>query len=261
MKTMLWPSSASRRRTWKISSVSCGVRTAVGSSSVAIERLEDLDALLPTDRERADLRLGVDLEAEPPAELDDPAVRLRAIEEVARRHRLVAEHDVLGHGQDGDQHEVLVDHVDPAVDGVGWTGEVHHLPVEQDLALVRACEPVEDVHQRRLARAVLAEEGVDLARAHIEVDVVVGDDAGIPLGDAAHLQRGRVDDLGRERRGGFGSGWGLRCHRCLVCAVTLDMRRAGRPSGSTRSSVTGLSSPGRSGPGRASCRSSGPVGT
>ena len=33
MKMMLWPSSARRRRTAKISSVSCGVSTAVGSSS------------------------------------------------------------------------------------------------------------------------------------------------------------------------------------------------------------------------------------
>ena len=36
MKTMLWPSSASRRRTAKISSVSWGVRTAVGSSRTRI---------------------------------------------------------------------------------------------------------------------------------------------------------------------------------------------------------------------------------
>ena len=38
-------------------------------------------------------------------------------------------------------------------------------------------QPVEDVHQRRLAGAVLAEQGMDLARAGLEVDVVVGDDA------------------------------------------------------------------------------------
>ena len=42
--------------------------------------------------------------------------------------------------------------------------DVDWLAVEQDLALVRHGEPVEDVHQRRLARAVLAEQGVDLAR-------------------------------------------------------------------------------------------------
>ena len=34
-------------------------------------------------------------------------------------------------------------------------------------------EPVEDVHQRRLAGAVLAEQRVHLAAAEVEVDVVV----------------------------------------------------------------------------------------
>ena len=49
--------------------------------------------------------------------------------------------------------------------------------VEQDLAGVGPVQPGEDVHQRALAGAVLAEQGVDLARAQVEVDVVVGDDA------------------------------------------------------------------------------------
>ena len=49
--------------------------------------------------------------------------------------------------------------------------------VDADLARVRPVEAGEDVHQRALAGAVLAEQGVDLAGAQLEVDVVVGDDA------------------------------------------------------------------------------------
>ena len=49
--------------------------------------------------------------------------------------------------------------------------------VDADLALVRPVQAGEDVHQRALAGAVLAEQGVDLAGAQLEVDVVVGDDA------------------------------------------------------------------------------------
>ena len=37
------------------------------------------------------------------------------------------------------------------------------LAVQQDLALVRRGQPVQDVHQGGLAGAVLAEQGVDLA--------------------------------------------------------------------------------------------------
>src|SRR6266478_9013920 len=50
-------------------------------------------------------------------------------------------------------------------------------------------QAVQDVHQRRLAGAVLADEGVDLARAHRQVDVVVGDHARPRLRDPTHVDR------------------------------------------------------------------------
>ncbi len=62
--------------------------------------------------------------------------------------------------------------------------------MEENLAGVGPVEPVEDVHQRRLAGAVLAEERVHFALAELEVDVVVGDDAGELLRDPAHLEHG-----------------------------------------------------------------------
>ena len=122
----------------------------------------------------------------------DAAASLAAIEEERVGHRLVAEQDVLGDGQDGHEHEVLVDHADPAVDRVGRTRDLDRFAVEQDLALVGFGQPVEDVHQGGLAGTVLTEQGVDLARAHGKVDVVVGQDAGVALGDAAHLEGRRL---------------------------------------------------------------------
>ena len=52
---------------------------------------------------------------------------------------------------------------------------VHRLAVEPDLALVGLVQPVEDVHQGRLAGAVLPEQGVDLSTPQLEVDRVVRD--------------------------------------------------------------------------------------
>ena len=72
--------------------------------------------------------------------------------------------------------------------------------VEQDLAAVGRGQPVQDVHQRRLAGAVLAEQRMDLAGPDFEVDAVVRDDAGIALRDAAHLERGGGHGLGRRTR-------------------------------------------------------------
>ena len=77
--------------------------------------------------------------------------------------------------------------------------------VDEDLTRVRAGQPVQDVHQGRLAGAVLAEQRVDLTRPDVQVDRIVGDDARIAFGDAPHLERG-----GANLRG-------LRRHRCLGC--------------------------------------------
>ena len=71
---------------------------------------------------------------------------------------------------------MLVHHADPEADGVGGARDRGVLPAHEDLSLVGPVEPVEDVHERRLARSVLAEQGVDLALPQIEVDRVVGDE-------------------------------------------------------------------------------------
>ncbi len=114
---------------------------------LAVERLEDLDPLLPADRQGADLLIGIDVESEPLAELADATVRGTAVEEDRVRHRLVAEEDVLGDREDRDEHEVLVDHADPAVDGIGRPVDGHRPAAQEDLTLVGLREPVEDVHE------------------------------------------------------------------------------------------------------------------
>ena len=96
--------------------------------------------------------------------------------------------DVLGHGEHGHEHEVLVHHADPGSSASPGPVNRHRLAVDEDLALVRLYEPVEHVHQGGLAGAVLAEQTVDLARRDREVDVVVGNQAAKALRDAAQLK-------------------------------------------------------------------------
>ena len=85
---------------------------------------------------------------------------------------------------------MLVHHPDAGVDRGLRRAELDRLARDHDLALVRVVEPVEDVHQGRLAGTVLAEQRVHLALAQVEVDVVVGHDAREALGDVAHLEHG-----------------------------------------------------------------------
>src|SRR6266540_728556 len=83
---------------------------------------------------------------------------------------------------------MLVDHADTARDGIRGISDLHRFPVEQDLALIRASQSKENIHERGLACAVFAKERMDLPGFHIQTDLVVGYDTRITFGDSAHLE-------------------------------------------------------------------------
>ena len=144
----------------------------------------------------------------------------------ARFRRLGREHDVLGDRHHRDEHEVLVHHADARGDRGVRRVDRERLPVQEHLALVGLVEPVEDVHQRRLARAVLAEERVHLALAEVEVDRVVREDAREALRDAAELEDGRCRIRPRSsailRRNGRGRArWPALCAVRVACYLTF----------------------------------------
>src|SRR5262249_57962393 len=62
-------------------------------------------------------------------------------------------------------------------------------PADQNLAGVFPVRAAEDLHQRRFARAVLAEQHVDVAGLERQIDAVERDHAGKRLADTAHLER------------------------------------------------------------------------
>ena len=86
--------------------------------------------------------------------------------------------------------------------------EVDLAAVEQDRALVGAVHPVQGLHQRRLAGAVLPDDGVHLTAPHPQLDVAVGDDAGETLRDPAQLHGVRGAPARAAPRPG--------CHRSLL---------------------------------------------
>ena len=62
------------------------------------------------------------------------------------------------------------------------------LAVEQDAPERRLLDAGDDLHQRRLAGAVLADQHVDRAAAHLEIGALDRDRAGIDLRDVLQLQ-------------------------------------------------------------------------
>jgi hypothetical protein len=101
--------------------------------------------------------------------------------------RLAAEKDVLGDGQIGRDAQFLMHHADTGRERVARRTKAHLMPVETKLARVIAMHAGDDLHQRRLAGAVLADETMDLAGLEHEADIAQGRDAAEGFRDAQKL--------------------------------------------------------------------------
>ena len=155
-------------------------------AGVLVQRLQDFYALLFSERQLPDASAWVDRQAVPPRQVGDAALDRTGVEQKRPPDvAMVAEDDVLGDRERRHEAEVLVDHRDPGVERVARRLKVDRLTEQHDLPLVRPVQARQYVRQRRLAGAVLAEQGVHLARGRFEVDVLVRDDGRKPLRDAA----------------------------------------------------------------------------
>ena len=74
------------------------------------------------------------------------------------------------------------------LDSVGRFVNLDFLTIEEDLSFVLAVEAVQDVHQGGLAGPVLTQQGVNLSLFKLEVDVIVGQNAGEAFGDVLHVE-------------------------------------------------------------------------
>src|SRR6267143_4773576 len=168
-----------------------------------VEDFQDLDALLQAEGNVLDSGAWLDRDGEALLEvadafLDGPVVEQRAA-------ALVAEHDVLRDGERWHKHEVLVDHSDAERDSVARTGDSHLAPAEADRSRIGPIEAVQDVHQGGLARAVLADEGVDLALVDGQVDAVECLKIPEALADPAHLEQRSAFDPDCGQAGAAGA--------------------------------------------------------
>jgi len=69
--------------------------------------------------------------------------------------RFLTQDNILGDGERRDEHEMLMHHADALRNRIMGTGDLDEFAVERDRSFVGLVKPVEDVHQRRLARAIL----------------------------------------------------------------------------------------------------------
>jgi len=153
---------------------------------VSIEHLENFGALLHADGNILDLGVGVDAQAVLLGQRHDLLPGLLGLEE-ARVAGFHAENDVVEHGEAFDQLEMLVHHADVQGVRVVRVADADDFAVLLDDAAVRLVKAEEHAHERRFASAVFTEQGVNLALAQLQRDVVVRLDAGEYLGDIQHF--------------------------------------------------------------------------
>ena len=153
---------------------------------VAVQHLQDLDTLLHTDGNVADQRVRVDLQAVLFAQSHDLFAGLVLLQKAVLRI-LDAEDDVIEHREALDQFEVLMHHAYAQRVGVVRVVDLDFFSVFLDRTLLRLVQTKEHAHQGRFTGTVLAQQGMDLALAQLQGDIVVGFDTGKFLGDVQHF--------------------------------------------------------------------------
>ena len=164
-------------------SISARSRTEVGSSSrmtrwppalfLERQRLGELDHLARGEIEvfGAHARIDIDLDL-------GQLARGRSVERApvddaeAGELPFVAEIDVLADRQVGEQRLLLEHHADALAVGIGRVGETGRPAGHQDLAGIGLIDAAQDLHQRRLAGAVLADQADDLAGPDLDRHLV-----------------------------------------------------------------------------------------
>ena len=154
------------------------------------QRLGDLHQLLLADPEFGDQRVRRLIEPDFRQQLLRPLVDGVAIDHAESRRRAGNE-DILRDREQRDQRKLLMNDDDAERLGIIDIAEVPLLAVIDDAAAIAAgwINAAQHLHQGRLAGAVLAHQGMDLALPNGEIDVVQRLHAREGFADTAHFEQ------------------------------------------------------------------------
>ena len=189
------PSLARVRTTDMTFSISVSESAAVGSSRIRMRALRDRRRAISTSWRWATERLPAGMPgsmSSRPTSVEEglhPGGKLAARPD---RVEVAAEADVLGHRQRGDDAEFLGDIGDAGVKRLVRCPQPDLFAGDFDRAGVGALQAREDLDERALSGAVLAEKRHHLAALQREVHALQGRHGAVALGNAAHAQNGIV---------------------------------------------------------------------
>jgi len=104
---------------------------------VAVEQLDDFNALLNADRQVAHIIVRVHFQLVAAGNFLNALGGFGTVQETAGFHRFVPEHHVFSNGEDWNEHEMLVDHANTLIDSVGRGVYLHSFAVDEDFAFIR----------------------------------------------------------------------------------------------------------------------------
>ena len=188
------------------------------------ERLRDLEGLLRRDGETARRRADVEARAEPLEDDRGVAPHRRPVDDPAAV--TMADEDVLGDGEVGEDHRLLIHRGDPEGLRLEGASHAHQTSVDMELPGVGLLDAGHDLDERRLPRAVLPEQRVDLARLKLERNIVERLDRAEALRDAPDLEDHPSRSGRSARRSGRASSPGPR-GSSLPSPGSLGRRRSG----------------------------------
>ena len=195
MKTKLVPPLLEPAQHGEQALDSGGESAEVGSSRMMIRAPENstrpssTSCCRPSGKAPASAR--VDVDAEPLQMLARLARPWRASDGAEPADRLHAEEDILGDRQVRRDAQLLMHHADAGRQRVAGGAEATGAPSQAHDPAIVGVHAGDDLHQRALAGAVLADETMDLAGGQREVDAVQRQHAAEGLADALELEDGR----------------------------------------------------------------------
>ena len=141
-------------------------------------------------REALHRRPGIEFSAQLLENLEGACAQPSAVDHAAPRW-LGTQKDILGHGEGGDETELLLDHADAGPVRVARTAEQPGLAADGNAPTVRYGRSCEHAHERGFAGAIFAHQPVHRARDEVDRDIGERGDAAVADRDAARRQRGR----------------------------------------------------------------------
>ena len=151
--------------------------------------LGDLDELLFADTKAAHAGIGIKSDAQSREQVTRGLPRSLAVDNNPGDTRFTPEKDVVGDREFRNEIELLMDNCDAFRFRLPDIGEADRIAGNRNPAFITRIHPAQDLHERRLTRAIFAHQRMNFACAQIEMHISQCRDAAEALANTGRYQQ------------------------------------------------------------------------